>query len=280
MTTLETLVGDLRFPEGLRWHQGELWFSDFGTRRVFSVDPHGAIKERAYIAGQPSGIGFLPDGTPLVVSMLDHLLIRIEGEELKVVADLSDGCVGPANDMIVDAKGRVYFGSFGFEPRYEGATAFKESDVLRFTDGGGTEAVARQMAVPNGMAISADGRTMIVAETFGNRLTAFDIGEDGGLSGRRVFADLGERSPDGICLDAENAVWVGCPFAHEFVRVAEGGEILDLVETPGSWAITCALGGDDGRTLFCATSETTLEEFHDGHYHGAIEVARVRVPGI
>jgi sugar lactone lactonase YvrE len=269
---LRVLVDDLVFPEGLCWHEGELWFSDFGTRRVFSVTPEGERTERAYIPGQPSGIGFRPDGTALVVSMMDHLLIRLGDEHATIEADLTAACVGPANDMIVDAHGRTYFGAFGYDPAYEGTDALKPSALSMVSEAGDVTEVADDLAFPNGMAISADGGTLVVAETFGGRLTAFAVAADGTLSGRRVFADLGERAPDGICMDGEGNVWAGCPFSEEFVLVADGGEVLETVATPGRWSVAPALGGEDGRTLFCATARTTLEDFHHGRSTGAIEV--------
>jgi sugar lactone lactonase YvrE len=269
------LVDDIVFPEGLCWHGGELWFSDFGTRRVFSVTAAGERCERAYIPGQPSGIGFRPDGTPLVVSMMDHLLVRLDEEGPSIEADLAAACVGPANDMIVDAHGRTYFGAFGYDPAYEGTGALRPSALSMVSETGVVTTVADDLSFPNGMAITPDGGTLVVAETFGSRLTAFTVAADGSLSDRRVFADLGERAPDGICMDADGAVWAGCPFSEEFVHVADGGEVLGAVPTPGSWAVACALGGDDGRSLFCATAQTTLEEFHHGHSTGAIEVVEV-----
>lgn len=278
MSTTEVLIDGLGFPEGLCWDGAELWFSDFASRRVYSLDTVGRPTERAYVPGQPSGIGFLPDGTPLVISMMDHLLVRLGAGHARIEADVSSQCTGPANDMIVDARGRTYFGAFGYDPTYEGAEALKPSAISMLSPGGEPRAVADSLMFPNGMAITADGGTLVVAETFGSRLTAFSIAEDGSLRDRRTFADLGELAPDGICVDAEGAVWAGCPFAERFVRVADGGEILQTIETPGRWAITCALGGPDRNTLFCATAKTTLEEFHHGRSSGAIEIAEVEIP--
>lgn len=279
MSSTEVLVADLIFPEGLCWHDGELWFSDFGKRRVYSVDPAGKSTEHAYIPGQPSGIGFRPDGTPLVISMMDHLLINLGGEAPTIEADLTEFCVGPANDMFVDNKGRAYFGGFGYDPGYEGTDALKPSTLSMVSASGEVTQVADGLLFPNGMAITADEKTLVVAETFGSKLTAFTIAEDGTLSEQRVFADLGERYPDGICMDSEGAVWTACPFGEEFVRVADGGEILETVSVAGKWAVAPALGGPDGKTLFCATAETTLEDFHHGHSVGAIETVQVDIPG-
>lgn len=280
-STTETITVDgLGYCEGLCWHDGKLWWSDFLSRRVSTLESGGSPKERAYIPGQPSGIGFLPDGKPLIVSMMDHLLLELVGDGHPIVhANASAQSVGPSNDLVVDAKGRAYLGSFGFEASYQDATALKPSALLLVSPDGNVTAAADGLMFPNGMAISQDGGVLIVAETFANRLTAFDIGADGSLAGRRVFADLGARAPDGICMDVSGAVWAACPFAGEFVRVAEGGEILEVVEVPGRWAVTATLGGPDRDTLFCATARTTLADFHGGRSSAAVETLRVEVPG-
>jgi len=279
-TTQRVAVDGLGYCEGLCWHDDELWWSDFLSRRVLSLASDGTAKQRAYIAGQPSGIGFLPDGNPLIVSMMDHLLLKLLGDGHPIVhANVSALSRGPTNDLVVDATGRAYLGSFGFEASYEDASALKPSTLLLVSPEGAVTPVADDLMFPNGMAISQDGRVLIVAETFANRLTAFDIGSGGSLGGRRVFADLATRAPDGICMDVTGAVWAACPFAGEFVRVAEGGEILDIVEVPGRWAVTVALGGRNRDTLFCATARTTLTDFHVGRSTAAIEALRVDVPG-
>jgi sugar lactone lactonase YvrE len=279
-STQAIAVGGLGYCEGLCWHDNELWCSDFWSRRVCSVGIDGTLKERAYISGQPSGIGFLPDGTPLVASMLDHLVLKLGGGAHPTVhANASDLCVGPSNDMIVDTKGRAYLGSFGFEASYEDPRAAKPSALLLIDTDGEVRQVADDLMFPNGMAISRDGQILVVAETFASRLTAFDIAADGSLRGRRLFADLGDRAPDGVCMDASGAIWAACPFAGEFLRVADGGEILDVVEVPGRWAVSVTLGGQHGDTLFCATAQTTLEDYHAGRSTAAIEKLRVDVPG-
>ena len=279
VTTEAVLVPDLGYCEGLCWHEDELWWSDFLSRKVCSVGSDGKPRERAYVAGQPSGIGFLPDGKPLVVSMMDHLLLKLGATHPVIHANASAHSVGPSNDMVVDAKGRAYLGSFGFEASYEDASALQPSSLLLVSPDGSVTAVAEGLLFPNGMAISQDSRTLVVAETFANRLTAFDIRSDGSLTNRRIFADLGTRAPDGICMDASGAVWGACPFAGEFVRIAEGGEVLDVVEVPGRWAVTVALGGRNLDTLFCATAHTTLADFHAGRARASIEALRVAVPG-
>lgn len=279
-TELTPLYSDIVFPEGLVWRDGELWFSDFGARRVRSITPGGEVTERAYIVGQPSGMGFLPDGTPIVASMVDRLILRLDGgEHPGLQADAGKACIGPMNDILVDGKGRTYFGSFGYDPSYESGDAVRPSRLGVADTDGAVRVVAEDLQFPNGMAISADGGTLVVAETFAGSLTAFTVAENGDLSDRRVFADMGDYAPDGICMDSEGAIWAGCPFGEAFVRVAEGGEILEKIATPGRWAVAPALGGEDRRTLFGATATTTLPDFHQGKSTGAIEFATVEVPG-
>jgi sugar lactone lactonase YvrE len=279
-STQAVAIDGLGYCEGLRWHDDKLWWSDFWSRRVCSAGSDGRPQERAYIAGQPSGIGFLPDGTPLVASMLDHLILKLDGGAHPVIhANAGAFCSGPGNDMIVDAMGRAYLSSFGFEASYQDPREVKPSALLLVDVDGGVRGVADDLMFPNGMAISADGKVLIVAETFASRLTAFDIGSDGSLQGRRLFAELNDRAPDGICMDVSGAIWAACPFAGEFVRVAEGGKILEVVEVPGRWAVTVVLGGQQRDTLYCATARTTLEDFHLGRATAAIETLRVDVPG-
>ena len=279
-STQAVAIGGLGYCEGLRWYREELWWSDLWSRRVYSAGPDGKANERAYISGQPSGIGFLPDGTPLVASMIDHLVLKLDGGAHPVIhANAGALCSGPGNDMIVDAQGRAYLGSFGFEASYQDPREVKPSSLLLVDVDGGVRCVADDLMFPNGMAISADGSVLIVAETFASRLTAFDIGTDGALRARRTFADLQDLAPDGICMDVSGAIWAACPFAGEIVRVAEGAEILEVVEVPGRWAVTVALGGRQRNTLYCATARTTLEDFHVGRATAAIETLQVDVPG-
>lgn len=272
-----TVLGGLGYLESPRWHDGELWFSDFFSRRIYSVSPFGELTVRAYVSGQPSGLGFLADGTALVVSMHDRRLLSfVAGQSPRHVASTWQIYDGQLNDMYVDAFGRAYVSAFPSRPGSSRQTV----EPLLMVVGSSVRRVAENLANPNGIASSADGKLLIVAETAARRLTAFDIADDGSLSGRRLFADLGGREPDGLCVDAEGAVWVGCVFAEEFVRVAEGGEILDVVSTPGRWAVAPALGGQDGRTLYCLTARTSLLDFSRGQGEGSVESVRVDVPGL
>lgn len=271
------LLDGLVFPECPRWHDGKLWLSDMQGQKVLTVDLEGCSQVVASVPQRPAGLGFLPDGRLLVVSMANRLLLRLDTDGLRPLADLSSLVTGDLNDMVVDAEGRAYIGNFGFD-LFAGAPP-KETNLVVVTPDGRTNVVADGLKFPNGMVISPDGRTLIVAETFGNRLTAFDIAEDGSLSGRRVFAELEGVTPDGICLDVEGAVWVSSPSTSEFLRVTEGGTVTDRIPVPGKGAFACMLGGDDRRTLFLCTAQTTEQDLAEGKSAGWIETVRVEVPG-
>ena len=242
------LVENLAFAEAPRWHQGELWFSDFYTHQVMRVDRGGRAHVVVDVPHQPSGLGWLPDGRLLVVSMVDRKLMRLDPAGLVEVADLSALAGFHCNDMVVDAKGRAYIGNFGFD-LFTQPVVPKPTVLVKVDPDGGVSVAADDVQFPNGMVITPDGKTLILGETFARRLTAFDIASDGKLSNRRVWADLGAVAPDGICLDAEGAVWVASPRSNEFVRVLEGGTITRRIPVSNQ-AIACALGGEDGKRLF------------------------------
>ena len=276
---LTTLVDGLAFAEGLRWHDDALWFSDFVTRKVLTADAAGRTTEKAHVPGQPSGLGFAPDGTPLVVSMLDRKLLRMAGEGLSVVADLGRHAVGPCNDMAVDARGNAYISSMGYELYYERQTPATRSPLLRVSPAGDVSIAAPNMCGPNGIAFLSGGKQLVVAETHACRLTAFDVAPDGSLSNRRLFADLGDRPPDGICADRNGDIWVAGLYASAFLLVRDGGDILETIATPGRWAVACALGGPDGSRLFCATaSQERAEDFRLGKTRSAIGYVDVDTP--
>lgn len=279
--TPSVLLDGLVFPEGPRWHDGKLWFSDIHARRVMTADPEGRSEVVVSLPQSPSGLGFLRDGRLLVVSVGDGLLLRLDPDGLHTTADLKAvGSVIP-NDMVVDSEGRAYVGDDAFDIS---AGPPKPGRIILATPDGAVRTVAEGLSYPNGMVITPDGRTLIVAETMGRCLTAFSIAEDGSLSEKRQFANLGVGGiggvmPDGICLDAEGAVWVGSPATSEFVRVLEGGAVTHRIPVPGKWAVACMLGGDDRRTLFLCTAETTLQDLGQGKSIGWIETVRVGVPG-
>jgi sugar lactone lactonase YvrE len=269
-------IGDLGFPEGPRWHDGRLWFSDFGDCVVRSVDVGGRITEAAQVSARPSGLGWAPDGSLLVVSMGDRKVLRFRGGRMVGLADLSGFAEFSCNDMVVDARGNAYVGHFGFDLLARPPQPKLASLIFVRADGS-VSLAAPDLAFPNGVVLSPDGRTLIVAETFAARLTAFDVAADGTLSGRRVFAALPGRSPDGICIDREGAIWVADAAANQCVRVRDGGEVTDVVTTTQR-CYACVLGGPDGRTLFLCTAPGYLPADLAKHT-AAIERLPVTVPG-
>ncbi len=272
----EPFANGLVFPEGPRWHAGRLWLSDMHGGKVFRFDEEGTRETVLEVPGRPSGLGFSPDGHLLVVSMADRRLLRVEPSGPIEVADLSALVPGDLNDMVVDAFGCAYIGNFGYDP--EKGEAPGPAHILRVTPEGEAQIVADGLHFPNGSVILADGCSFVVAETLAGRLTRFDIGEGGRLENRRVFATLEGCMPDGIAADAEGAIWVSCFMKGEFLRVREGGEVTDCVSV-GRRAVACALGGEDRRTLYMLTAETTPEELSRGESKGFVERVRVEVPG-
>jgi len=267
------------FGEGPRWREGRLFFSDIGDHRVCSVGPDGRLETVARVEGEPSGLGWLPDGRMLVVSMRDHRLLRLDPDGLREVADLSPWCGGRANDMVVDAQGRAYVGNIGFDLEAR-PLAPRPTSLLRIDPDGAVHVAARELWCPNGLAITADGRTLVAAESAAGRLAAFDVAADGSLAKPRVFATLPPgAAPDGICLDAEGAAWVASPTTREFLRVRAGGEVAERIPTGERVAIACALGGPGRRTLFLVTSWTTGLAEASRARRGQIERCEVAVPG-
>ncbi len=270
------LLDGLAFPESPRWHDGKLWFSDMFMHQVMTVGADGKAETVISVPQQPSGLGWLPDGRMLVVSMHDRRLLRLDPAGLTVAAELGDMAHYHCNDMVVDRHGRAYIGNFGFD--YEAKQQAKTTVLILVTPDGKKRVVAEDMFFPNGTVITPDGGTLIVAESYGLRLTAFTITEDGSLTGRRVWAQLKGATADGICLDAEGAIWAASPISSEVVRVREGGEITHRipVETQG---IACMLGGDDRRTLFLLSAPLVAADEGRALKRGRIETARVDVAG-
>ena len=272
----------LYFGECPRWHDGRLWYSDFYDHAVHALAPGGADERVVEVAGQPSGLGWLPDGSLLIVSMLDRRVLRLGVDgSLGGHADLAEWALFHCNDMVVDAVGRAYVGNFGYDvfAFLAGEPVEPRPTVLIRVDPGGQVSVAADdLGFPNGTVITPDGGTMIVAESGTRRLTAFDISAAGGLSNRRVWADLEPHQirPDGICLDASGALWVASPADMAAVRVAEGGELLDTVRF-SQRCIACMLGGPDGRELFAMTAPTSMPAEASASARGRIESVRVGV---
>jgi sugar lactone lactonase YvrE len=241
------------------------------------VTPDGRLETILEVPQRPSGLGWLPDGTLLVVSMLDRQLLRVENGKPRRHADLASIATAPCNDMVVDARGRAYVGNFGFD-RHRGE-APRAAAIARVDPDGAVTRAAEGLEFPNGTVITPDGRTLVVAETMGGRLTAFDVAADGALTKRRVWAKLDGVFPDGICLDAEGAIWVSDARGPDLLRVREGGAIERRIPTgPGRHAFACMLGGADRRTLYvctCTGSGPAMADKRDGR----IETVRVDVPG-
>lgn len=272
-------VKGLAFPESPRWHDGALWFSDFYERRVSRVTPDGQVEPVVDVPGQPSGLGWLPDGRLLVVSMNDRRLLRLDGRSLVEVADLSGLAPAPCNDMLVDARGRAYIGNFGFD--LQARAPFAPTALIMVTPDGAARVVAQEMHFPNGAVLTPDGRTLIVGESYGQRLTAFDVAADGTLANRRIWAQLHGKGvgPDGICLDSEGAVWLASPVSREVLRVREGGEVTHRIPTQAQ-AVACMLGGEERRTLFVLTGRVLVTpEQSLAERSGMILTTRVDVPG-
>ena len=271
--TPELLTGGLVFGEGPRWRDDRLWFSDMHGEAVWTVDLSGERELVVELPGRrPSGLGFLPNGDLLIVSMLEREILRWNGSTVEVHADLGTLIPHGCNDMVVDGDGRAYVGSFPPPSSPEGSIVLVEPD-------GNARLAAEDVVFPNGTVITPDGAVLIVAESLGRRLTAFDISAGGSLTNRRLYADCPGRGPDGICLDEEGAVWAAMPLAGEFQRILPGGAITDTISVEGRMAIACALGGPERRTLFLLSATHHSPEALKGTRDARIDVVRVPVGG-
>lgn len=267
---------DFLFLEAPRWHQGRLWISDVFDMKLYTVQANGDRTLICDVPQRPSGIGFLPDGTPIVVSARDKKLMKLVDGTLAVHADLSSFATGYLNDLVVDECGRIYVGNFGYD-LYGGAPKVP-TDLHLVEPDGSVSVAASGIEFPNGMVLMNGGRALVVAETWACRLTAFERGPNGELSNRRVYADLGKREPDGICVDAEGGIWVACFNTGEFLRILDGGEITDHISL-ARHAISCGLGGKDGKTLFCSVYTGTLEDMEANKRLAAVYTVEVEIPG-
>lgn len=268
------LLDGLAFPEGPRWREGRLWFSDVLAGEVLAVDLEGSVEKIVDVPGLPSGLGWLPDGRLLVVSVDERRVLRLEGDGLVEHGDLSGVASFGCNDMVVDAGGRAWVGSCD----NPGIPTPAPSELLVVDPDGSVRVVDPALAFPNGAVVTPDQRTLIVAETFGAKLTAFTLDGAGGAGDRRVWADVGRGVPDGIALDEDGAIWYADPVSSECVRVREGGEVLARVATPQP-CFACALGGPDGTTLFLLTSASTDHVRNRAERPGRISMIEVDVPG-
>ena len=251
---MHVVASNLVFPEGPRWHNGRLWFSDMHDQRVWALDPHTGHKDLiAVVDADPSGLGWTPNGDLLIVSMQDRCLLKVSGSTpggaVELVADLSGLATFHCNDMVVDGVGRAYVGNFGFD--LHGGQAPVPANVIIVEPNGDVRLGAEGFEFPNGAVITADGTTLIVAESGGRRLTAFDLDADGSMGNRRVWAPLGRLVPDGICLDADGNIWIADPVHGGCHLISQGGQVLATIDTPpGMGAFACALGELDRPTLF------------------------------
>ena len=249
---LRTLMSGLMFGESPRWHDGRLWLCDWGAHEVIAVDLDGTSEVIVRVESFPFSIDWLPDGRLLIVSAIDRRLLRRERDgSLVTHADLSRLSQHPWNDIVVDGRGNAYVGNIGFD---FGVGDVAPGILALVRPDGSARQVADGVAFPNGLVVTPDDSTLILAESYANRLTAFDIAADGGLSNRRVWADLDDGVPDGICLDAEGAVWYADVPNKRCVRVREGGEVLRTIDLDRG-CFACMLGGVDGRMLFLVARE-------------------------
>lgn len=271
-----TIATGFAFPEGPRWRDGCLWFADHHDGVVRRISPGGAVLEQFPVPGNPSGLGWLPGGDLLVVSMEERRLYRRHGTSLLVHAELSMVHPHQSNDMVVDAAGNAYVGNVGFD--FHAGEAMRATTIARVDPAGRVEQVADGLLCPNGTVITPDGETLVVAESLASRLTAFTIDAAGRLGGRRLFADLADVGvPDGICLDAGGGIWVAVPHAQAVVRVCEGGAVTDRVGIAGANPYACMLGGPDRRDLYVCCAPHHDAAHTRAQRGGRIDVARVAI---
>ncbi|MTD55175.1 SMP-30/gluconolactonase/LRE family protein [Amycolatopsis pithecellobii] len=292
MTEFDVVLPGRSFLEGARWRDGRIWVADCYAREVVSVREDGSDQRvEAIVEGQPSGMGFLPDGRLLVASMLDNRIVRREFDgSLVTHADLNGPAKSEINDMAVDPLGRCWVGCFGFD--LTNGAAYEPAPLIRVDPDGAAAVVADRLGFPNG--VTCDGKVLVVAETFAARLTAFDVLGDGSLGRRRVWAKFGEEpegtdgfarfnavdvAPDGVGEpDAEGAIWVADATHHRALRVGEGGAVLDEVVVGDAQVFAVALGGADGRTLFLAVSPNHFKTEREHTRDSILLSRRVGVP--
>jgi sugar lactone lactonase YvrE len=279
------LAEGIYFGEGPRWRDGRLWFSDFYAQAVKSVSLTGDLRTEFDLDDRPSGLGWTPDGSMLIVSMTKRSVLKRTSEVMTLHADLSSLAAFHCNDMVVDAAGRAYVGNFGFD--LDAALAARgvpavladhpTACLIRVDPDGSIHVAAEDMHFPNGTVITPDGKTLIIGETLGGALTAFDIGADGELSNRRLWASTLPRVPDGIALDANGNIWIANPIAPECALIAEGGKVVEVIDT-GQPCYACMLGGEDGRTLFMLTAKSSDAHEAAATPTGKLLIATVDAP--
>ena len=276
MAKMEPLLQGLVFPEGPRWHDGKLWFSDMHAHQVRTVDLSGQAEDVVEVPTWPSGLGWLPDNSLLIVSMTDRKILRHVTRKLEVHADISHLASYYCNDMVVDGNGRAYVGNFGFD--LFAGSAQKSAELVLVEQDGTARIAATGLDFPNGSVITPDRRTLIVGESLGHRLTAFHIEEDGSLINQSVWAELADAVPDGIALDAENGLWVASPLTRELLYVEQGGRLAERIKCD-SMPIACALGGVARKTLFVLLAESINPDECRAKESARIDVMEVAVAG-
>jgi sugar lactone lactonase YvrE len=266
-----------RYFEGPRWHAGRLWFVDCWARTLLSLAPSGECEQHAkFDDDTPCGLGVLPDGRLIVLTMFRKRLLTYADGQLSLYADLSGIATGTIDDMIVDGLGRAYVGDLGFDlppPPDRGAPG----RIILVMPDGAARVVAEGLRFPNGIAVSADNSRLVVAEMDGACLADYDIEPNGDLKVRGRFGSM--KSPDGICLDQEGAVWVAAFEEDAFIRLGRSGRELQRIEVPGRRAIACVLGGTERRTLFCLSAATSYEELKQRKSSSRIDVVDVEIAG-
>jgi sugar lactone lactonase YvrE len=277
MSHTQVLMTGISFGESPRWHDDRLWFADWGAQQLIAVDLDGRSEVIAQVASFPFCIDWLPDGTLLIVSAQDQGLLRREPDgSLATHADLAGLSEYAWNEIVVDGRNNAYLNNIGFDMA---GGEFAPGILALVRPDGSARQVADGVSFPNGMVVTPDKSTLILAESYANRLTAFDIEDDGSLSNRRVWADLGDGVPDGICLDAEGAVWYADVPNKRCVRVREGGDVLQTIDLDRG-CFACMLGGPDGTTLFLVAREWRgLESVADEELTGQVLTAKAPAPG-
>ena len=279
MPETNTLMTGISFGESPRWHDGRLWFCDWGAEELIAVDLEGNSEVVAHVPSFPFCIDWLPDGRLLIVSARTQALLTMEPDgSLVTHTDLSRvSDRPPGNEIVVDGRGNAYVNGPGFN--FMIGEEFAPGTVALVPPDGPARVVADGIGFPNGMTVAPDNSTLIVADSYGNELTAFDIAGDGSLSNRRAWANVGDGVPDGICLDADGAVWYADVPNKKCVRVREGGEVLQTIELDRG-CFACMLGGPDGRTLFLVTREWDVADIPAGAGTGQILTAPAPAPGV
>ena len=265
---MSILMDNIAFGEGPRWRRGHLWFSDIYSRQVIKLSPSGSWKTILTLDDdQPSGLGWLPNDDLVIVSMQKRQILRFDGKSLFVHADLCQKASCQCNDMVVDSLGRCYVGNFGFD-LHNGAES-SMAELIRVDQDGSAHVMDESMNFPNGTVITADGKTLIVAETFAGILTAFDIDAYGDLINRRQWAKLPPDSiPDGICLDSNEGIWVASPSSNDCIRLLEGGEVTHRIEMDQG-AFACMIGDEK---LYVCTSKSSDPSICTAERNARIEV--------